>query len=668
MQVTEQELQRVRPLQFAKTAATVTVPVVVHIVMQNPSLVTDAQVYEQLQMLNADFSASNTDIANVPNVWQPIIGDAQIQFCLAQRTPNGDPSTGIIRKVTSRTSFDVPGAGNSAQDVKYNATGGDDAWDYRRYLNIWVCVLNDSYIGVATPPGNVFPAAEEGIVVTSTAFGSSGSARSPFNRGRTCTHEIGHYFGLIHIWGDDNGCAGSDYVDDTPNQAGNTYNCPSFPTTDQCSPAAPGKMFMNFMDYTDDACMSLFTAGQAVRMQNALASSSRSSLLSSNGCSPVNQKALDAAVEVVSSPNGKICVTGQTPMVQLKNKGTNVLTSTIIRYKIDNGQEVSYTWTGSLASLQGTTVQLANFTASEGQHVISAYSTLPNGAADQDQTNDTARASFNYDNEGTFPYTEGFESGVFPPYGWSRNNADNSFTWELTTEAARSGTSSVVMRNLGYASNGPVDDLLSPVFDGSAGDSLFVFFDLAAAAQTAASETGNVWDTLEVLVTMDCGQTFIPTGYKRWGKTLVTRTVPTPAEFIPTASEWRRDSVDLTPFVRNSKFRVAFRNTTNYENNIYLDNINLITRSVNPNLVEKGVLIRPNPFSSMLYVEFLEYPDELESVGVYNVSGRLVRSMRQTALVNNRITFDLVNEPNGVYFVKLFYKNKVRTFKIVKAQ
>lgn len=667
MQSVETELQRPSPRIQARGAAVVTIPIVVHIVLPNPDLVTDAQVMSQLAVLNSDYMASNADLSKVPAAWQSIIGDAQVQFCLAQRTPTGDPTNGIIRTVTSSSGFNV--LDNSAADVKYDATGGDDAWDYQRYLNIWVCSLTNGYLGVATPPGNLFPAAEEGIVVSYRAFGNTGAATAPYNKGRTATHEIGHFFGLIHIWGDDNGsCSGSDNVNDTPPQANNTYNCPSFPVTDACSPTTPGIMFMNYMDYTDDACMYMFTAGQAARMQNALASSSRVGLLTSDGCAPVNLKTQDAGIEVINTPMGKVCVTGQTPVVQLKNKGTAPLTAVTISYQVDNGTPVTQTWIGNLASLQTANVQLGSFNTTEGSHTIRVYSSAPNGGVDQDQSNDTANTIFHYDNEAGFPYTEGFETATFPPYGWSINNSDNSFTWELSDEA-KTGQHSVVMRNLGYAANGPVDELLSPVFDGGNNDSLFLFFDIAAAAQSNVNTAGNnVWDTLQVLLTTDCGTSYIDLGYKKWGKTLVTRAVPTPGEFIPASSEWRRDSIDLTKYARNTKFRVVFRNTTNYENNIYLDNINLVTREVNPNLKEKGVLVRPNPFSSMVYVEFYEYPDDLESVGVYNVLGRLVRSVKQASLVNNRYTFDLVNEPNGVYFVKLFYKNKVRTFKIVKVQ
>ncbi len=290
-----------------KTAAepTVTIPVVVHIVLPDPNVVTDAQVYSQLQVLNEDYTGANPDTSAVPAVWKSLVGNSGINFCLAQRTPDGDPTTGIVRVRSNHIPFD--GGFNAAYEAKYNASGGSDAWDASKYVNIWVCNLSNGYLGVATMPDNSFPAAEQGVVILYTAFGTTGTAAGNFKGGRTVTHEIGHYFGLRHIWGDDDGltgiprCTADDGINDTPMQGARTYGCPSFPQTDICATTAPGFMFMNYMDYTDDACMHLFTTEQAERMRYVL-DNIRSSLLSSDGCVPVNLLANDASVMEINSP------------------------------------------------------------------------------------------------------------------------------------------------------------------------------------------------------------------------------------------------------------------------------------------------------------------------------------------------------------------------------
>jgi len=333
---------------------TVTIPVVVHIVLPNPSVVTDEQVYSQLAVLNEDYTGTNPDTSAVPAAWKALIGNSGINFCLAQRTPDGDPSTGIVRVSTTHGAFDA--SFNSAYEVKYSAAGGSDAWDASRYLNIWVCNLSNGYLGVATPPDNTFPDAEQGVVILYSAFGTTGSAAGDFNGGRTTTHEIGHYFGLRHIWGDDDGtggtprCTSDDGIDDTPLQGARTYHCPTFPRLDACSPSEPGIMFMNYMDYTDDACMHLFTGDQAIRMRFVL-DNIRSSLLSSDGCQPVNLLNNDAAVASINTPLGQICDGGFTPNVALKNKGALPLQSAQILYQVDGGPVQSYNWTGNLVSL-----------------------------------------------------------------------------------------------------------------------------------------------------------------------------------------------------------------------------------------------------------------------------------------------------------------------------
>ncbi|WP_205857664.1 zinc metalloprotease [Phytoactinopolyspora endophytica] len=243
---------------------TVRIPVVVHVVWASDEQnINDAQVQSQIDVLNADFRADIADSDRVPEVWRSLVGDARVEFFLATEDPAGEPTNGVIRTNTAMTAFDTDDA------VKSAATGGSDPWPADRYLNIWVCQLTGGVVGYAQFPGG--PAATDGVVVTYTAFGTTGSAAAPFNGGRTTTHEVGHWLNLRHVWGDDgDGCHGSDFVDDTPNQAGPSRGCPTFPTV-SCDNGPDGDMFMNFMDYTDDACMLMFTQGQVERIDAALA-------------------------------------------------------------------------------------------------------------------------------------------------------------------------------------------------------------------------------------------------------------------------------------------------------------------------------------------------------------------------------------------------------------
>lgn len=263
----------------AKTNSIVTIPTVFHVVYSSSTQnITDQRLLDQLTVLNQDYSKSNSDTNKIPAIWRDTVAaDCEVQFCMAQQTPWGYPTDGITRTATTVTSW------STDDKVKKYSTGGHDAWDRNKYLNIWVCNLGGGLLGYAQFPGQ--GAATDGVVFAYQYVGTTG-ATSPYNKGRTATHEVGHWLNLYHIWGDDGGtCSGSDQVTDTPNQKSETYGCftAGAVKTDACSATAPGYMWQNYMDYTDDACMYMFTNGQKARMQGALAGS-RSSLATSNGC------------------------------------------------------------------------------------------------------------------------------------------------------------------------------------------------------------------------------------------------------------------------------------------------------------------------------------------------------------------------------------------------
>lgn len=247
------------------------IPIVVHVV-HNPAdpaqNISATQIQSQIDVLNEDFRATNPDISQVPAVWADRVADCNIEFHLASTDPDGNPTDG-----TTRTPSTVQFFNTELDDVKSSTTGGADPWPSDDYLNIWVCnELRDSIgriiLGYAQFPGG--PPSTDGVVVANFCFGKGGTAQAPFDLGRTATHEIGHWLDLRHIWGDDRGsCSGSDLVHDTPNQADATFHSPTFPQI-SCNNGPNGNMFMNYMDYTDDAAMFMFTNGQSRRMDSCL--------------------------------------------------------------------------------------------------------------------------------------------------------------------------------------------------------------------------------------------------------------------------------------------------------------------------------------------------------------------------------------------------------------
>ena len=259
------------------------IPVVVHVVWHTAAEnISDAQIQSQIDVLNEDFRRLNADASSTPAPFASVAADARLEFALAVRDPLCLPTNGITRHNTSVTGWTYPGSG-----MKSAASGGADAWDSSQYLNIWIVNYTDDTLGFATFPGGA--ASVDGLVLHYLATGRVGALMAGADRGRTATHEIGHWLDLYHIWGDDNSaCSGSDSVADTPNQAGSSpfdsSGCRTFPSI-SCSNGPNGDMFMNYMDYSADQCMNMFTAGQVVRMDAAL-HTVRASILASQGLVP----------------------------------------------------------------------------------------------------------------------------------------------------------------------------------------------------------------------------------------------------------------------------------------------------------------------------------------------------------------------------------------------
>ncbi|WP_027387103.1 zinc metalloprotease [Chryseobacterium gregarium] len=234
---------------------TVEIPVVVNVLYRTSSEnLSDSRIAEQIAVLNADYGGTNSDASNIPAAFQGIkAGDVKVRFRLAN----------TVRKATTKTSW-------SANDAMKKApSGGIDATNPSNYLNIWIIGNMGQTLGYAT-----FPESSglwnDGVVIAAPYFGKTG-ASSPFNKGRTATHEVGHYLNLRHIWGDAN--CGNDLVSDTPTQTTANYGNPSYPLYNTCSGVQRSVMFMNYMDYVDDAAMFMFSAGQKTRMQSVVASS-----------------------------------------------------------------------------------------------------------------------------------------------------------------------------------------------------------------------------------------------------------------------------------------------------------------------------------------------------------------------------------------------------------
>ena len=637
---------------------TINIPVVFHIVLTNPDIITDAQIQAQLNVLNNDFAGLNSDSAILPAAFKPLFGKSLVQFKLAQRTPDNEPTDGITRAVTS-----IPIFGTLDKTLKYTTLGGDDAWDHNRYFNVWITNLAGGFIlGYATLPGMV-PPGEDGVVIHYTTLPADSLTK--YNRGRTLTHETGHYFYLYHIWGDENGCAGTDLVDDTPNQTTFTGDCPGGAIrTDACSPVSPGILYENYMDYTDDACMCLFTKGQVARMETAI-NDYRAGYYTSNGAEPVPLFSLDAALRKIIAPAQRLCTETISPVIRWRNRGIQTLSSADFYTTIDNGPVTVTHWTGSLLSLDETNMSLNGLSGvTEGNHLLKVIVASPNGNTDLNTANDTITTTFQYHKPISPSFTEGIENANFPGAGWDVVNPDNANTWERVTGIAKTGNASVVMRNFNYQVNGQKDYFRLPFINISNVDSAFLTFQVAAAVKTNAS-SGFFWDTLQVVISTDCGASY-KSLYKKWGPSLITRNTVSQTSFIPGPSEWRKDSVDLSAYINAGPVLLAFLNTTQNENNIYLDDITVYSSGVNPNLASRGFLVTPNPVSDIISVQFYPHPSNLKAIFLFNSLGQKVGGQVVKGSRASNYSFDMSHLASGVYFVQAIFTDKKLSQKVIK--
>ncbi|MBA5247893.1 T9SS type A sorting domain-containing protein [Marnyiella aurantia] len=383
----------------------ITIPVVVHVIHSGQPVgfqanISDNQVISQITAMNNDYRkvfgsrGDNTD---------PVGADIMIQFALAKVDPNGNPTNGIDRVNLCQTSWNPDDV-----DVKVKP---QTIWDPNSYLNMWTVNFSvqgllgyaqfPSGSGLAGMPGNGGAANSDGVVAGYRAFGSSDFNDGTFNLmpgsdlGRTMTHEVGHFLGLRHLWGD-GGCTVDDFCNDTPNSssAGNAqYNCNDL--QDSC-PSSPGlDMVRNYMNYTNDFCMNIFTNDQKARIVAVMNNSPRrASLKTSTKDVPIALFPNDAEVKIENVCAGAGCdiITNQFKLT-IYNRGTSTLSSAVINYSFNGGPNQVYNWTGSLLQDKSSTVTVSIPTGTVLTSVSASIQTV-NGVADQRATNNTDTKAF----------------------------------------------------------------------------------------------------------------------------------------------------------------------------------------------------------------------------------------------------------------------------------
>lgn len=561
------------------------IPVVFHIIHGGSEIgegvnLPETKIQEQIDLLNKDFRRLNDDADQTPEEFLSVATDTDIEFVLAKRDPEGLPTNGIVR-IIGDSEY------NPSQDFELKSLS---FWPPEEYLNIYVTNLSGGNLGYAQFPfSNLEGIASElenyrstdGVVLDYKWVGTNTSTGTFDSHGRTATHEIGHYLGLRHIWGDTpTSCTTDDFCEDTPAARNSTTGC----TLDKVS-CGSNDMIQNYMDYTDDECMNLFTICQRERMRAVLEfSPRRKTLLTSSALIEPIQVANDLGIRRIITPDQENCTSSAIPRIQVRNYGTNDITAFTAELRINGiliDQVAINTLLDSLA-IQEVSFEPLTIPGSQSQ-TITFEITSVNGATDGNPENDTESMLLQSTNSQLLPYFEGFEESS----SMSRvteNGSNSLWTFDTATDSSATNKAAVLPFFDQTMNFGLQDLILTKVLDLSSLNSAQINFKYAYAARAfEAPNTSFHLDGLIVAVSTDCGKKFAQSDYlfERYGQELSTVS-STPDTIFTTASytDWEEVSINLTNYAGYPNLQIAFIGVNGGGNHIYLDNVNITSTSL----------------------------------------------------------------------------------------
>ena len=633
-----------------------TIPVVVHLIQSSSTVViTDARVQTQIDVMNEDYRRMNSDTNNLRTVFTPFAIDTEIEFCLATIDPVGCPTTGINRVIDANLS-------TNHERTQEAALKGLIQWDPTRYLNIWVPeTMGNQLIGYSTfPPGLATAPELDGVVIGGPFFGrGAGVPFGDYNLGRTGTHEVGHWLGLEHPWL--SGCTGltpatcataGDYICDTPPQAmDHLGNCPVNQNTCSESPNYPD-IVENFMQWTKDSCMNMFTQGQRDRM-NFFLDSVRSDVwspanLTSTGC--------DGTVS-----------TGCGPFVDFAADVTNGCTGLTVSFTdLSSGIPNMTAWSWDFGDNGTSTSQNPTHTYnSTGLFTVSLTATNANGTATESKMDlIVIGEGFN------IPIAEGLENTAFPPAGWVIEDTDNEGSWTRSTDAARTGNASAVIKNYELDSQGTPDNFVSPLLNLRFATSADLSFQLAYK-EFGFSAPDNP-DRLKVEISTNCGNSWT-TLFDEAGADLATTPGFDFNAFVPDTTQWQFFSFDLANYLGSSQTYIRFQNLGEYGQNLYLDDINIsgVVSVEEEILAQNWVEVYPNPFTDQFEVSYWLDEPERVTFDLMDLKGKTRFSEEMAHPVSGKNVWEMPSDviqelPAGVYVLSIRTASSIAHKKIIR--
>lgn len=640
------------------SSAGYTIPVVFHVIYTNASgNISDAQIINQINILNAEFKRLQPDTALTPLPFKPLASPFNVTFRLATKDPQGNCTNGINRIYSELTNCSF--YNDDVKSLSY--------WPSDQYLNIWL-VQSMRYSttvpcqggGYATFPGGI--PTLDGVNIRSDLIGSIGTAATNSGwgnfKGRYLIHELGHWFNLRHIWGDAN--CGNDFVSDTPIHETSNSGCPNFPfkANNSCGTGTNGEMFTNYMDYTNGNCLNMFSAGQVARMTAAINSPvsnrnnlwSNGNLMATGTSDPYVYPPVCCANPAILPFSPIIACVGDTVKITdfsyggLSNSRSWNFNGGISANTTDSVIKVVYNAPG-VYNVQLTKNYLSTSkTATFANHVYIL--------------NNTANSLY------SFPFTEGFENQFNFNNGWTIVNRDNLTQWGVNNTTNFSGSKCVALTVFNESAPA-IDELVSPSIDMSAASTVTLSFKLHYAATSFTPNT----DRLAVQVSNDCGKTWFQL-YNKTGNSLKTVTTNISSSYTPApgGNEWRTENIfiDDSYLGANWYFKFVFTNNGG-GNNIFIDDININgistigikEKNINSNFVQ----LMPNPANESVTLEFKN--DQPRTLAVYNQLGQLQNTYQLTKKEEKLSTQNYIN---GVYYFSIQEKGFSPVYKKVVIQ
>jgi len=646
----------------ASAAPAFIIPVVFHVIYTtNAGNISDAQIVDQINILNQEFNRLQPDTALTPVPFKSLATPFSVEFRLATIDPSGNCTNGINRiySTLSNCSFEE------------DAVKALSVWPSNKYLNIWI-VQSMHYSssmdcvggGYATFPGG--SAALDGINIRGDLISNIGTAAGNSQwgnfKGRYLIHELGHWFNLRHIWGDAN--CGNDLVADTPPHVTSNSGCPTFPRNPSSTCAgsnANGEMYTDYMDYTNGPCLNMFSAGQVARMTACMNSSASgrnnlwtNSNLNATGTNNSYTYPIACTANPAILPYGKIVVC----------KGDSVKFT-------DNsygGSATSRSWSfqgGSASSLTDSIVKVKyNTPGTYSVELTKTYQSTTKAATfiDKVQVLDNV-PNVNY----SYPFNDSFEDPSLFDSDWTIVNTDNDPTkWELTYSSAYSGANCVMVNN--YGKEAPLtDELISPPYDLSAVSNPTLTFRLHFANKITAN-----YDRLITYISNNCGKTWQQIYTRAASATLNTVPGNIATSYTPgfgSDDDWRLEKVNILNSWAGGIVRFKFVFISGGGNNLFLDDINvngISTVGVTANTEDVRLSVFPNPARNTIQIK-LSAGQKNVQIEIVDVLGKVCLSQNISEIKDNYIELDIQTLKQGVYFIRLKQVNgKAYTTKFIK--